>query len=172
MAFSLFSCGSSETVDLIVGIWKADSGSRVILPSGFESRHNDKSPTYLVPQDGELTYEFSEDGTFELNGIQPTHPSVYASGLWTLEGDELNLEILEQQNYDYGITLFKVPVNDDSNLDVQWSVQYFDFSDAQYDEWRGNGILGAEGWTVDRDSLFNDSGILITSTITIHYQKS
>lgn len=155
----------------MLGIWKASSGSRVILPSGFESRHNDKSPTYLVPQGGELTYEFNQDGTFELNAIQPPHPSAQASGLWTLKGGDLNLEILERQNYEYGITQFKLPVNDDSNLDLQWSVQYLDFSDAQYDEWRSNGILGSDGWTVDRDSLLNDSGILITSTITIHYEK-
>jgi len=172
LAFSLFSCGSSETVSPMVGIWKASSGSRVILPSGFESRHNDKSPTYLVPQGGELTYEFNQDGTFELNAIQPPHPSAQASGLWTLKGDDLNLEILERQNYEYGITQFKVPVNDDSNLDLQWSVQYLEFSDAKFEELRNNGIFESDSYTIStKDSLLNSDGILINSFITIHYEK-
>ena len=94
-----------------------------------------------------------------------------ASGNWTLEGDELSFEILEYQGNGTPITQFKVPFNDDSNLDLQWTAQYREFSDAQREEWKNSGFEVPFIGTPERAALLESDGTLITSFITIHYEK-
>lgn len=171
---SLFSCKSSDRMsNPIVGTWKAIAGSKVISPAGFESRHFDREPTFLVPkeEEGELIFEFNQDGTYEWTEFNSTNPVSITSGFWTLEGDVLNLDVREQQYTHPPLSQFNVTFNDASNLDLQWTAQVLGFSDAQYEEWFSNGFLGDDGWTVDRDSLLNEAGIEMLNIITLHHEK-
>lgn len=169
----LFSCRSSEKALPIVGTWEWSTGSRIILPTGFERLHKDKDPKYLIIEGGTEIFEFKQDGTYKVSYTSPQTPYREEQGNWTLVGDNLNLEFLET---DFGpngiISQYKIPFNDDANLDLQWSVQYREFSDAKYEELRNNGIFESDSYTISaKDSLLNSDGTLINSLITIHYNK-
>lgn len=169
LAFSFFSCQPNEPDNPIIGMWEWSSGSRVLLPSGFERFHRDRSPTYLVG-DAEFNYVFDKDGAFESSYTPPGMTSNVIAGFWSMENDSLFLDVTEPQGYG-GLTQYKVPFSDESNLDLQWSVQYLEFSDVQIEELKNDGIVGPDGWTMDKDSLLNETGILITSVITLHFEK-
>ena len=170
----LCSCSSSSESgnvdpDPILGTWNWASGSRQISPSGFERLHRDHWENYLVNLDNDFKWTFESEGTFVTEHSGPTATPINFSGLYELEGDSL---ILEMTNGSYPVSRFKVPFIDDANLDLQWSVQYQEFTDAQIDTWLASGVIGPDGnWTVDRDSLYENHSTLITSAITIHYVK-
>jgi len=169
LTIGLFSCVSEDPVEPIVGTWDWASGSREISPTGFERLHKDRSATYLV-NDAEFQYVFEEDGSFVNTFSPPGKATTTIQGTWNIAGDFLNLDVTEPVNFG-GITRYQLPNSDESNLNLQWSVQYLEFSDAQNEQWKAEGFIIPEGWTVDRDSLLQVAGTEITSTITLHFEK-
>lgn len=165
----LFSCESEEPTDPIIGTWEWASGSRDITPAGFDRLLFDRSETYLVG-DAEYIFTFRNDGTFESSYTPPSMSASVILGNWRFKGDSLILDVTQPQNWE-GITRYRLPTSDESNLDLQWSVQYLEFTDAQIDDFRNAGIIDQD-WTVDKDSMLTHFGTLITSVITLHFEKT
>lgn len=70
-----------------------------------------------------------------------------------------------------GISQYRVPSLNVSTLDLKWSVEYREFTDAQIEQWQEDGMITSNGWTVDRESLLESSSSLIEATITLHFVK-
>lgn len=179
LIFGLISCEPDEVQnfslsdeELIVGTWEWNSGSRSLSPAGFESKHRDRVETYLVG-DRDYNWVFDDTGSFTstLSGTPAVGSSLIA-GTWSLNSGMLNIVVSQPSNYQ-GITQYQVPLLDQANLDLQWSVQYLEFSDAQIDDWVANGIIDPDsGWTVDRDSMLTNFGTMVTAEITLHFDKA
>jgi len=165
----LYSCTESEPTNQVIGTWVWSSGSRIIKPEGFERLHRDRSETYLVG-DAEFYYIFEEQGSFESTYTLPGKPTTFYSGNWRSENGQLFLDYLDPVDFT-GISQYRVPSLDASNLDLQWSVEYREFTDAQIEQWREEGIITSNGWTVDRESLLESSSSLIEASITLHFVK-
>jgi len=166
----LLACESDEIQDPILGKWEWVSGSRQISPSGFERLHHDRSETYLVG-DAEYDFSFLSDRSFVSTFTPPGDAPLMISGSWNIKGDSLILDITQPANYQ-GLDRYKRIVSDEINLDLQWTVEYLEFTDAQIDEWRNSGILTSMGYTVDKDSLLKASGSMINSEISLHFEKA
>jgi len=144
-------------------------GPESIEPSGFERLHRDRSETYLVG-DSEFDFEFEEDGTFNSNYTVPGQQTNFYTGNWRTGNNVLFLEYLEPIDFS-GIREYRIPHSDDSNLDLQWSVGYDEFTDSQIEAWSKEGLIGPDGWRVDKDSMLANFSTPINATITLHFTK-
>jgi len=169
MITGFYACTESEPTNQVIGSWVWSSGSRVIEPEGFERLHRDRSETYLVG-DSEFDFIFEEAGTFKSSYTIPGNATTFYSGNWRSEEGQLFLDYVDPVDFT-GISQYRVPSLDASNLDLQWSVEYREFTDAQIEQWKEEGIINSNGWTVDRESLLESSSSLIEATITLHFVK-
>ena len=170
LLITLFACESDEIQDPIIGRWEWVSGSRQINPSGFERLHHDRSETFLVG-DAEYDFSFEGDASFVSTLTPPGNSPVMISGTWDIIGDSLILDVSQPSNYQ-GLDRYKRKISDENNLDLQWTVEYLEFTDVQIEEWRNRGILTSMGYTVDKDSLLNARGTLISSVLSLHFEKA
>lgn len=141
-----------EEENPLLGTWLKVSSSTKAQVVGFEHLDREEEPVTSTTL-FENRYTFLDDGSFGKSVTVWGEYSYKSSGTWSLEGDKLILETTEPMDlpddFEEGLSHYFR----NSKLREEQVSMFRGFSNQQITEFLDSGILGPDGFTVDRDSL-------------------